>query len=511
MLVVIVTAAAILGVRAVNNSGIFQRNTIAATIDEHELDSVHVNYYYKDYVDSYFDQYESTYGESAGLFLLYSGLDTTKPLNTQSYNGDPNRTWADYFLAEVLVNVRNDYALYDKAMAEGFDIGDEVQQVLDFTEQELNYYATAAGFRNANAYLKAVYGPGSDAESYLEYTKIAYIASSYYSNYGSELTYDEEEVREHAEEYGNRYASYDFAYYYIDLYHCIEGGVEDENGVITHTPEQKAAAIKKAEDLANLLAESKNITEFDSAINNLDINADRGTVTSTKAEKTLYSQVTTELREWLSDDARTENNITVIPSTETVSQNGETVVNTLGYYVVLYLDRYENTEPLANVRHLLVKFEGGTTGTNGKVTYSDAEKAAAKAEAEALLQTWKDGDADEDSFIKLVQENSDDTASATNGGLIEDIHPQSNLVENFLNWSIDPSREVGDTDVIESEYGYHVMYYVSDDEVNYRDYMITETLRSLDLQTWFTEIINTVSIKLEESKYLNLDLIMEVL
>ena len=48
----------------------------------------------------------------------------------------------------------------------------------------------------------------------------------------------------------------------------------------------------------------------------------------------------------------------------------------------------DNVKPAANVRHLLVAFEGGTKDSNGKTTYSDEEKAAAKAKAESC---WSSG------------------------------------------------------------------------------------------------------------------------
>ena len=47
-----------------------------------------------------------------------------------------------------------------------------------------------------------------------------------------------------------------------------------------------------------------------------------------------------------------------------------------GYYVVLFGGKDDNTAPMGNVRHLLVKFEGGTTDKDtGKVTYSAEEIA----------------------------------------------------------------------------------------------------------------------------------------
>ena len=39
--------------------------------------------------------------------------------------------------------------------------------------------------------------------------------------------------------------------------------------------------------------------------------------------------------------------------------------------------------------------------------------------------------------------------------------------------------------------GYHVMYYVGDDELSYRDYMITNELRELDLEAWYNAALDS--------------------
>ena len=132
---------------------------------------------------------------------------------------------------------------------------------------------------------------------------------------------------------------------------------------------------------------------------------------------------------------------------------------------------------------------------------------AAKTEAERLLQVWKDGNATEETFIALVKEHSDD-GSASEGGLFEDIHPESQYVPSFLSWSLDTARKTGDTGVIVSDYGYHVMYYVGDDELTYRDYMISEDLRSADMEKWYKEILEPITITQGKTNRLNLDLVL---
>lgn len=123
---------------------------------------------------------------------------------------------------------------------------------------------------------------------------------------------------------------------------------------------------------------------------------------------------------------------------------------------------------VSDVRHILVLFEGGTTDEEGNTTYSEDEKAVAYAEAERILNEWKAGEATEASFGELANKYTDDPGSQTTGGLYQGIAPGSNYYENFLAWSIDMSRQPGDTDIVETHAGYHIMYFVSGE-----DYWIT--------------------------------------
>ena len=171
-----------------------------------------------------------------------------------------------------------------------------------------------------------------------------------------------------------------------------------------------------------------------------------------------------------------------------------------------YTGRNDNLEPLDNVRHILVAFEGGTTDENGVTTYSDEEKAAAKTQAEDILAQWESGDRTEDSFAALATEKTDDTASAESGGLYEDISPASNYVASFKNWAVDDSRKVGDTGIVETEYGYHVMYYCGESALTYRDSMIANNLKNADMQTWYDALLEAWTVVPGETKYLPLSM-----
>lgn len=111
-----------------------------------------------------------------------------------------------------------------------------------------------------------------------------------------------------------------------------------------------------------------------------------------------------------------------------------------------------------DVRHILIMPEGGTyDATTYTTTYSDEEWAAAYAEAEAILNEWLSGDKTEDSFAQLANTHSDDS-DGTDGGLYTDV-TEGYMVEAFNDWCFDEIRVVGDYGLVQTEYGWHVMYF----------------------------------------------------
>ena len=509
MLVIALTAGTVLIVRGVNQSGVFQKNTIAAIIEGEELNSVQMNYYLNDYIKNQYATWEGMYSSSTSLYLGLMGLDVNKPLDEQTYDPDTGATWGDFFLGEALKKATSDYALYAKATSEGFKLSEDVQASLDSNSQMLELYAMIYGYSNVNKYLQALYGYGSDLDSYNKYVEISSIASAYATQYNQGLTYDMEAIREYEADRKLDYTSFSYALYALSQSSFLEGGTKDENGNTTYSDAEKEAALKKAENIANTLALSVDIAELDQAIAGLEINKDNESAASSVYTDVFYTNISAILRDWLADEKRVENEMAVIPNEVTSTDaDGKETKTVNGYYVICFQNRNENLRPLANVRHLLVKFEGGTTASDGSITYSDTEKATAKAEAEKLLKEWEDGAKTEESFIELVKKYTDDEASKETGGLYEDIYPGANYVENFLNWSIDPDRKVGDTAIIVSDYGYHIMFYSSEDELTYRDYMSREDMREADTEEWYNSIVDAFKSELKDSKYLATDMVL---
>lgn len=117
-------------------------------------------------------------------------------------------------------------------------------------------------------------------------------------------------------------------------------------------------------------------------------------------------------------------------------------------------------DTFVDVRHILLMVEGGTTGEDGTTTYSDEEWEACREKAQAVLDEWLAGEKTEDSFAALATEKTEDPGSKSTGGLYQRVYP-GQMVEAFNDWCFDESRKPGDYGLVKTEYGYHVMYFVS--------------------------------------------------
>lgn len=117
---------------------------------------------------------------------------------------------------------------------------------------------------------------------------------------------------------------------------------------------------------------------------------------------------------------------------------------------------------IVDVRHILIK-----VGEDTAADYTDAQWADCYAKAEQILGEWLDGAATEESFAELANTYSEDGGSNTAGGLYSGITSTTSFVEPFLTWCMDESRQVGDYGIVQTTYGYHIMYFSNSEALWY--------------------------------------------
>jgi len=408
-------AVAVLAVAMfVLNSGIFQRNAVAATINGTEYKVADVQYYFNTTMSNYFG--------------ITPGSTDLKSITMDEKTGE---TAFDFVLETALDSMVTVAALSDEAKEAGYTLSEVGQKSIASTMEQLDSTWPLLGYSNRDSFVRANYGKYMTYERLEELLVQQTLADEYANSVILDKEFADSDYADYYAEHTNELDTYTYTQF------VVQAKVEttDADGkTIEMTDDEKAAALEDAKEDAKVLAETLK--------DRLDAGEDPAAL-ATEYKDDLYSSsvrasamgsgMSSTFTEWMFDSARKADDSTLIES------NLSSV--TCNYYVLVFHSRERDETLTKQVRHILA---------------SDEETAY------TLLGQWESGAATEDSFAELAVANSLDTGSARNGGLISGITPASNLVKNFLSWSIDADRKTGDTGVVESDYGFHVMYYVGD-------------------------------------------------
>ncbi len=450
-----------IAVSAFVNSGLLQRSLTAVTVGEHKLSAADMNYFYGNAMNS--DPYLS--------YMVKPGV----PLDKQEM--EEGKTFADYLLDNAVLTARNMYAIYDEAIANGYTMTEEDKASVDASVTALEASAPSYGFNSASAMLRANYGVGCNVNTYREFLEVQIVASNYINQYMEGLEYTAEEIKAESEKNPTDYSSYTYRVYTFSTSDYYETDAEE------HTEEETEAAKTAAKAAADkMAAECKGDEKaFEAAVLKMnqaaadkkaeeseDKEAEKPEVKDTSLyENYLKANMATNMAEWIVDTARTAGETTVVEATN-------------GYSVVMYLSSKDNADvETVDVRHILIGAEN-----------PDAMEAA-KAQVEEVKAEFEK-DPTEENFAELANKYSTDPGSNTNGGLYESVAPGM-MVESFDKWIFDSSRKAGDVDVVETDYGYHLMYFVGKGEYSYRDSMVVNALKSAEYEAWYKELTEAVT------------------
>jgi len=428
------------------NSGVLQKNATAVSIGSHKLSPAEFNYYYQDTYNNIKNSY-SSYG-----YWDYM-VDTTKDIESQdcamSENGG---TWGDYIRESAITNATQMYTLYDAATADGFTLSEASETSLSSIPETLESYAKQMDFTDAGAYLEEYYGKGATVESYMEYVRIQQIASEYAQEKTDSFTYTDEELRGY---YNEKRQDFDTVTYRVF-------NVTTEDG---DTAAAKTAADNMA---AELDSTEKSFVDAAYQAAPEDSKESYEDESYTLRSGSNYSAVSTDYADWLFADERT-------------AGESQVFATSTGYAVVMFVSRENNQYSTVNVRHILAQV--ATSGEDG--TSTDADWEACEDAINEILADWEASDMTEDTFAAMAEEKSEDTGSASNGGLYEDVH-KGQMVTEFNDWCFDASRKPGDYGVVKTTYGYHLIYFSGlGDE--YWKTLADNAKRSDDYNAWYEE------------------------
>ena len=296
-------------------------NNVAATVGDQKLTNGALQVFYQTSMVNFYSQY--------GMYLMYMGVDFSKPLDQQVFDPNTNQTWQEYLLEMALHSWHLYTAFGEKAKAEGFELDAEGLEYVAGLDKTIADMAAAYGNATAEEFMQTQLGPTATVAGMRSYMELEY--------------------------------------YYIRYYEYLK--------------EKLAPTMEQME-----------------------------TYFAENAEALSASGVTKE--------------------------SGDVV----------------------DVRHVLIMPETTGTDENGKAISTEEDWENCRQKAQELLDGWRSGEATEDTFHKLAQENSKD-GNASTGGLYTGV-TENYMVAEFNDWIFDESREYGDSDLVKTQFGYHIMYFV---------------------------------------------------
>lgn len=473
-LAVVIAFGAIVGV--LNFFDVPQK-TIKISIDgiKSKISLAEINYFY-------FQTWSQSYSNSAQYeqYGVSTGFDYTKTPDQQAYTeehvdsvgitleelGVEDPTWQDVFTYSAVTQLV--YIKYGAEKAKEIDlkITEEEEEEIELQFTEIRDTAKSNDY-SLNRWLRLQLGYGVTEKLIREIMEDSYLAEHYYEK----ITEDAEDAvtdEQIAAEYEANRDDYDIVTLRVYEF-ATEMGEHSHDDSEEHAHEHEEAAaeakakadayIAKVTDEESFIAAAKAeiLTEDEKSTDD----PDEETLVDEATKSSLVSKFEQAVADWAFDDARKTDDFAVVEGDS--AAYAVYVVKAPGKDMSIYS---------SDVRHILIQFpEENTDGTATSSTNEDGEtvstltdetKAATKAEAQKVLDEYLKNPT-EDNFIELTKKYTEDVDSEgnpNNDGLYEDVMNDGNYVQSFTDWAIADGRKTGDTEIVETEYGYHIMYYV---------------------------------------------------
>lgn len=433
--------------------------SVVATVDGQKISIGMYDYYYASIV-SYYEQYAS-YG--------YYSLDTTKDYSKQyTTDDDGNKiSWQKFFETEALKEVEQITTYYSKALEEGVTLTSTQKKTI---EKQISTLKDSASQNDVSLdqYIKANFGTYCSEDTIRIMLEQYYLSANYKGKFKCETKVTDNDVDKYYNDHKNDYKKIEF-YYIASPYDATDDNSKNES---IKTAEKIMAKMKDKKSVIALVPEVYS-SYIDSQVKS-SMEKD-STLTEKKAReeaiKSYESNVVTtvsgsdspfddKMNTWLfSDDTK------VGSKKYYIDENAKYI------YIVLKTSKASVEEDETyTLRHILVAPESGSnssSSTSEKTEYTDEQWAAAKKKADSILAKFNKTDKSEYEFAKLAEQYSTDSASTSSGsndsfgGLYESV-TLGQMVPDFEKWSIDDSRKYGDTGIVKSDYGYHIMFFIND-------------------------------------------------
>ncbi len=494
--VVVLAIVAGIGAFSISNSGMLERGKVAFNVGDVEVTAPEYGFYYASAFSNYFNmsyQYDTYYG--AGMGAMYTGYDYSVSPDQQKYSGTiegvEEPMFIDFFEEQAISSIKYVKASVKYAEENGIELDED-----DYAEIEAsmdNFKETADSMNySLSAYLRRFFHKGLTPSLLEEIvkeqtltTKVSEVKTEEFADsytdtkiektfYDSLTTYGVVSLR-----------AYSFAAEKITV------KATDENSADTQevTDETMAAAKAKADDFAakvNAVDTFKaTAAEIEKAAGNESYAEFTDDDTKTALAETTYSDLSYKSSDekfltWAFDEDTKAGETYIVENKDTgytvymmeapVHKVKDAYTYDVRHILVKFpeeeTDSAEETEEKEDVKVELLDTSAYETTVDNAVNeeYTNAELYI---KAQDILKEYLDGDNTEDKFAELAVKYSED-GNAADGGIYEDV-TEGYMVAEFENWALKEGRKNGDVGIVETSYGYHIMYFIDSECTTWSD------------------------------------------
>ena len=531
VIVVVVIAFFALVSLCVSN-GWLQRSKTAVSSDNFRVSGTMMPYFVQGYYLNELQPYAS-----------YFGIDTDKPLYAQ--DAMEGVTWAEYIAAKIQENVKQKLALCEAAKKDGMELTKENRDNIDV---QINGLKDAAKqqYMSANQYCANVFGAGvsvNDVEAAME---LDLLAQQYYEKLYNENEEDlkkdgsDAELKKYVDEHPEVFLSACTLQYPFTAKLTTVDAEATETETAAYAADKakmnaKAEAIKsaatseeafKAALIAELCGESGNdafeaayITAFKSVAE--EELPDSATLADAKekildyCQKAMQGDETAAAPEFTGSSATeftslcssvystlVTNGYEAMDSDVAYSNPTDSSATALAQWLFADGRKAGDAEVIVN--------EGDSTSTYTVVFVKEAAAldetptrdvahilVSSSAQANEILAKFNAGEKTLDAFKALGEGVTQDSSI-----VYEKVY-KGKMVAEFEGWLFAEDRKEGDAAVVQSDYGYHVMYYIGENEATWK-YQAREYIVSDRLTDWLNEAVKTYNVKANEKFFVDL-------
>lgn len=453
--------------------------------------SEYIYYYNRAYTTLYNnEQYYQYYG------YQYAGYDITKAPQDQEKDYTDSATgetmkWTEYLHNQAVDMAQMYLAFYQEAVKLGLELTEADKATIDKNIEDLREQAAQTGTQGAsgdtvkgyslNAFLRLQYGNGINESFLRKQMKIETLAKKYNDTKLDEFAggYTAEEVKAVFDKTPEDYTFVDIRFYQFSKEELKQEDKETKDQLKARQEKADKEVKANAQAMYDAITDEKSFVAQATKYNKTEgYDANNDTLLKSVAKSSVNGNsnnleaINADLAKWAFDK-----NVKAGDKKMVSDDKAGT------YYIALMVNPAHDVKTV-DVRHILFMTTDSQTGE----ALSDDKIKQAETNAKKALADWEAGDKTEDSFAQYATDLSEDTGSASNGGLCENTLP-GQMVAEFDEWIFDASRKEGDTEIVKTQYGYHVMYFVKSND-SYSDITIRNNKATEDVNKLAEELLD---------------------